>query len=108
MARYIVRRSYVIILGKIWMPMAPASLQKDLSSYDIENIRGYSRHLSGDDNGPITREGFEHWLMLNSGDFSSVDDFKASIEDGDQTIDYDWSKGEDSECAYLDTLPSEE
>ena len=107
MARYLVRVSYVIILGKIWMPMAPASLRKELSSYDVDNIRGYSRHLSGDPNGPITREGLEHWLMLNSGDFSSVDDFTASIEDGDQTRDFPWAN-DDSEIAYLDTLPEEE
>ena len=107
MARRLVRYSYVIILGKIWLPMAPASLRKDLSSYDIDNIRGYSRHLSGDETGPITREGFEHWLMLNSGDFSSVDDFTGSIEDGDTTLDFPWAKDE-SEINYYDTLPSED
>lgn len=107
MARYVVRVSYVIILGKIWMPMVPASLRKELSRYDVDNIRGYSRHLSGDENGPITREGFEYWLLLNSGDFSSVDDFTGSIEDGDQTLDFPWAN-DDSEIAYLDTLPEEE
>lgn len=107
MARYTVRVSYVDILGKLWMPMCDASLHKTLSTYDVDNIREYSRHLSGDPAGPITREGFEHWLMLNSGDFSSVIDFRASIEDGDATIDYDWAN-EDNEIRYLDTLPQED
>jgi hypothetical protein len=96
MARYIVRRSFIDIVGGIWWPYgATCSLRKDLSQYDIDNMR--------DEDGEITRESVEQWVCLNSGDFSSILDFSASIEDGDRTIDLEWAT-EDGETAYLDTL----
>ena len=103
MARYTVRHSYVNIIGGIWMPYgAQCAMRKDLTSYDIKNIRA-----CGD--GEITRDGLEDWLTANSGDFSSVDDFRASIEDGDQTIEIAWAKGEDSEITYSDCMyPAED
>lgn len=100
--RYLVRRSYVTILGQLWMPSCDASLRKDLSSYDIENIRAQAN-----DGQTIDREAVDQWLTTNSGDFSRVIDFEASIEDGEQTIDIPWSS-EENECRYLDTLPDEE
>lgn len=100
MAKYIVRRSYVIILGRLWMPQCMASMYKVLSPYDVENIRA-----EGD--GEIAREAIEQWLTANSGDFSSVVDFVASIEDGEETRYFEWTT-EENEIAYLDTLPAEE
>lgn len=94
MARYIVRHSYVNILGELWMPNCVVSLHVTLRDYDIENMRT---------DGPITREDVNQWLTSHSGDFQRVIDFQASIEDGDRTIDIPWSS-EDTELAYLDTL----
>lgn len=101
MARYTISHSYVTVLGKLWMPMCDASMCIRLSEYDIEDIR------AEDDDGRITRDGIEQWLTSHSGDFSSVTDFCASIEDGEQTLDFPWADDE-SECAYLDTLPCED
>jgi hypothetical protein len=85
------RVAYVLILGDIWMPSTTASLHKNLSDYDLINI------------GEFTRENVEQWLTSNSGDFQSVTDFYAVC--GETEIP--WSS-EDNECAYLDTLPSED
>jgi hypothetical protein len=94
--RYTVRKSFVDVLGPIWWPVgAMCSLRINLSSYDIENMRA--------EDGTIDRDSVEHWLMMNSGDFQAVTDFRASIEDGDTTIELDWSS-EDNEVAYMDTL----
>lgn len=99
MARYVVRHSYIDVLGVIWMPAATGSLRIKLSNYDIENMR--------DKDGEITRDSVEQWLTMHSGDFQSVTDFRASIEDGDKTLDFDWSS-EENEFAYLDTLGEDE
>lgn len=98
--RYMVRKSVIDILGGIWMPYgAQCSIRKVLSAYDIENMR--------DEDGQITRESVEQWVLLNSGDFSTVTDFSASIEDGDHTIDLPWSS-EENELAYCDTIAEPE
>ena len=97
--RYMVRKSVVDVLGRLWMPMSVASLRIELSAYDVENARG--------EDGRITRESVADWLSKHSGDFSEVLDFRASIEDGDETIELDWARDE-SECAYCDTLDCEE
>ena len=103
MARYLVRHSYVDIIGGIWMPYgAVCAMRKDLNSYDIENIKAH-----GD--GEITRDGLDQWLTCNSGDFSSVKDFRASIEDGNTTIDIPFEHGEESEFTYQDCMyPAED
>jgi len=102
MARYLVRTSYIDILGGIWWPYgAVCSLRKTLSQYDIDNMRNRQ--------GRITRKSVERWVCLNSGDFSSIVDFSASIEDDttNQTIDLPWTS-EETEAQYLDTLNSED
>lgn len=99
--RYMVRKSVVDIIGTIWVPMGPIFAQhKELSSYDVDNMRGQD--------GKITRDSVEQWLMTNAGDFSSVKDFRASIEDGNETIDIDWQLGEESDCEYSDAMFSSE
>lgn len=99
MTRYTVRKSYIDVLGYIWLPRVLCSLRIPCDSYAIEQMR--------DDDGNITRESIEDWLTMHSGDFQSVEDFSASIEDGDNTIDIPWSS-EENECAYLDTLGDDE
>lgn len=100
--RYIVRKSYVDVIGEIWMPRVVCAQRKDLSSYDVANIKAY------DEEGQVTRESVEQWLAVNSGDFSCVKDFSASVEDGDQTIDISWAE-EESECTFVDCMfPAED
>lgn len=80
-----VRVAYVLILGKLWMPMATATMRIDLRDYDLENI------------GEFTRENVEQWLMTHSGDFSSVTDFYAVCGN----VEIPWSS-EENEMAYYD------
>jgi|ERR1700733_15561695 len=113
MAKILVRRSYVDMIGLIWMPPVMCSMRKELDSHDIESIRGYSEVVSetpvqlwGPHIQRITREGLEHWLLLNSGDFQSVTDFSASIEDGYFTTEFPWENEESglifSDCQGYD------
>ena len=92
-----IRKSVVKIVGGIWWPMgATCAQEKELSAYDIRNIR--DRVEPG-----ITRANVEDWLTCNAGDFSSITDFSASIEDGDETIDIPW-ENEDSEITFSDCM----
>jgi hypothetical protein len=97
--RYMVRTSYVDVIGPIWMPSTTAAMRYTVDGYDIENMR--------DEDGNITRDSVEQWLACNSGDFQNVTDFSASIEDGDTTVDIPW-KDEDSELTYNDCMFPEE
>ena len=91
--KYTVRKSIVMIVGKIWMPQITAGMTKELSQYDVDNCR--------DEDGKITRESVEDWLGTNAGDFSKVADFYASIEDGDTTVIIPWAD-EESESVWCD------
>lgn len=93
--KYTVRKSIVWIVGRIWMPAIVCAQEKVLSSYDVGNIR--------DEAGNITRESLEQWLCSNAGDFQSVQDFSASIEDGEKTVDIPWAT-EEGEFAYSDCM----
>ena len=46
--KYTVKRSFVEVVGTIWMPSTQAVYTYDLRQYDIDNMR--------DDDGKITRE----------------------------------------------------
>jgi hypothetical protein len=94
--RYTVRKSFIQVIGKIWMPAVTCAMQYDLTSYDVENIKA-----TGD--GKITRDAVEDWLGCHSGDFQSVADFSASIEDGNDTLDFPWAV-EESEFTYCDCM----
>jgi hypothetical protein len=91
----LVRKSVVLVLGKLWLPMATAGTEYVLSKHDVENCR--------DQNGKVTRASVEDWLGSHAGDFSSVTDFSASIEDGDATIDIPWAD-EGNEMTYHDCV----
>jgi len=98
--RYTVRKSVVQVVGKLWMPMSTGATEYTLSGYDVENAR--------DEDGKITRDSVDHWLALHSGDFSSIEDFRASIEDGDETTEIPWAK-EESEYTFGDCMyPAED
>ena len=87
MARYMVERNYVQVVGKIWMPAVTCAMEYPLTRHDIENI------------GEFTRENVEQWLCIYARDFQSIEDFHASV--GDQDIP--WAT-EDGECAYADCM----
>lgn len=91
--------SFINVVGKIWMPAVTCSQQLKPDSHDVENMR--------DDDGNITRESVERWLMLHTGDFQSIQDFYADIEtpEGINHV-FDWAS-EIGEMNYLDTLPSD-
>lgn len=76
------------------MPMVTCGQTKTLRQYDVDNIR--DRVEPG-----ITRANVEDWLTCNAGDFSSVQDFYASIEDGPNTVEIPWAT-EDGELAFND------
>ena len=91
------RYSYVDVVGSIWMPNVTCSMRYDLRPApwnDVNDVRG--------DDGTITRDSVEQWLATHAGDFQSIQDFSASIEDGEATIDIPWAT-EDGELAYLDS-----
>jgi hypothetical protein len=94
-ARYTVRVSRVRVVGRIWMPNTTAAMDYDLSGYDLENAR--------DENGKLTRESIQGWLDKNAGDFQSVEDFEADLEDGDERILIPWVS-EESEMTYNDCM----
>lgn len=93
--KYLVKKSVVDVVGRIWMPQAVCSLRIVMSRYDVDNAR--------DDDGNITRDSLESWLHTHTGDFSEIIDFRASIEDGEQSIEIPFAS-EDGESQYLDTI----
>ena len=93
--KYIVRKSIVQVVGHIWMPNVQAAQDHVLDSYDVDNAR--------DDEGNITRDSVQRWLDTHAGDFSSVDDFWASIENDGDTVEIPW-ENEDNEFAYNDAM----
>ena len=95
----LVKRSFIQVNGTIWMPAVTASTQYELSSYDIGNMRG--------EDGTITRENVSSWLDTHSGDFQSVDDFYATIEDGDNSYEFEWSDPE-SELTFNGNMYGDE
>jgi len=103
--KYTVLKSNIRVIGKIWMPSATCAKDYDLSDYDIENIIGEAEFRETE----INRDAVEYWLMLNSGDFQSIEDFSANIELPDGvTFISDWRK-EESECTYCDCMyPAED
>jgi len=84
--------NYVQVIGTIWMPAVTAAMQYPLRDYDIDN-------MVGEDGCTITREDIDMWLTTHSGDFRSIDDFAAYIDD----TEYPWEH-EESECTYNDCM----
>jgi len=99
--KYIIKKSYVDVVGVIWMPPITAATRYDLNDYHIRNM------MEGEES--CTREVVEQWLATNSGDFQSITDFSASIEmEDNSTVNIPWNN-EESECTFLDCMfPSED
>ena len=85
--RYLKEVNFVQVIGTIWMPACTAAMEYPLSAHDVANI------------GRFTRDNVAAWLSANSGDFQSIDDFRASI--GDDEIE--WAD-EESEFTYDDLV----
>ncbi len=96
--KYVVRKSIIDVVGKIWMPSVTCGQRMTLSAHDVENCRN--------DTGKITRESVQDWLHSHAGDFSSIEDFSASIEDGVVTVEIPWAT-EEGELTYLDCTAEE-
>lgn len=89
-------KSYIQVIGPIWMPQTTGATIYNLTSYDIENIKN--------ENEEITREDIDRWLCCHSGDFQYVKDFSAYIEDED----FPW-EDEENEWIFQDLMyPSED
>jgi hypothetical protein len=97
--KYVVCKSVVWVVGKIWMPAVTCGQTITLTAHDVENCR--------DDDGKITRDSVSDWIDSNAGDFQSITDFSASIEDGDATIDIPWAT-EAGEMAFMDATSEED
>ena len=63
MATYTVHKSYIQVIGPIWMPPVVCAMQYDLGEYEIGNIQS------------LDREGVEIYLSTHSGDFQCINDF---------------------------------
>ena len=81
------------------MPAVTCAEEMNLSQYDVENCR--------DNDGNITRDSIEEWLTSHAGNFQSVQDFRASIEDGENTVEIDF-QSEESEITFADCFYPEE
>jgi len=90
--KLLIKKSVVWVVGHIWMPNTQSAYQYELTSHDISNIA---------ENGTITRDNVEQWINSHCGDFRTIEDFSASIELGEDTLDFPW-ENEDSECIYND------
>lgn len=93
--KYLVRKSIVRVVGKIWMPSIVCAREIEMSDYDLQNAT--------DEDGNITRESLEDWLDCNIGDFYLILDFSASLEVLGNTVEIGWET-EEGECAYFDAM----
>ena len=89
---YTVKENYVNVVGKGWYSQ-PIALSIKLRQYDIDNMRG---RVS--DNA-ITREDIESWLDCNAGDFQSIKDFYALVDN--EGVEIPWNS-EDNEIEFFD------
>ena len=93
MSYYTVEVNRNDVIGNIWQPgIGTCAMSYSLREYDIENI------------GELTRENVDLWLAKNTGDFQSIDDFRADI--GKYLSDW---QSEESEFIFGDCMyPSED
>ena len=99
--QYTVTENIIQVIGKIWMPPAETCAQeKTLSNSDMENL--------AEEDGIITRELIEQWLTTNTGDFQSIEDFRADFDWKGKHWESEW-ESEDSEFTFCDCMyPSDD
>jgi hypothetical protein len=81
--RYTVVKSVLQVIGELWGGSI-GSYQYTLKPEDLEQMKH---------DGVFCREAISSWVnsKLNTGDFSIVADWRAEIENGDKTLEFDWS-----------------
>ena len=91
-------KNIIQVIGKIWMPQIMAAMEYTLTDSDLRRY--------GIDKENCTREQIEeNWLYTNTGDFSSIEDFR--IDFGSNHV-IEWKKP-DSELTYNDCMfPSDD
>lgn len=92
MSYYTITVRRIDVIGRVWMPCGTCALSYNLMLKDANKIRAWG-------NGQLTREGVQRWLDANAGDFQSIEDFRADIDD----FLSDWSDPE-SEYKFLDCM----
>jgi len=90
MSRYTVIVRRIDIVGKGWYNQQMA-MSLNLSAYDVENI------------GELTRENIQLWLDSHAGDFQSILDFRADIDEFESDFET-----EEGECIFNDCMFGDE
>lgn len=94
--RYTVTTQVVQVIGNLWMPDTVAAMQYSLSPYDLANMD------------PKNRDDVERWVMLHTGDFQNIIDFRADFTIDDKSVIHEWAN-EESESTYSDCMfPSDD
>jgi len=91
MSRYTVIVRNVQVVGKLWMG-GNAAMEYTMSVEDLDGMRP-----------DVTREKVEQWLTTKTGDFQSVTDFHADLDD----VDIPWGT-EEGEMIFNDCMYPEE
>lgn len=86
--------SFILVLGKLWMPGCSAAQRIPVDARDLESMT---------DDGQITHDSVESWLYTHAGDFSSITDFYADLEPREGNVLIDWAE-EESEYAFNDAM----
>jgi hypothetical protein len=87
--RYTVVESILQVIGELW-DGSIGTYQYTLKPKDLKQMEYH---------GVFYRELITCWVnsKLNTGDFSNVLDWRAEIENGDDTLEFDWSDPESAE-----------
>ena len=93
MSRYTVIVRKVQVVGKLWMG-GNAAMEYTMSAEDLDRLKA---------EGEVTREVVDDWLSTKTGDFQSVTDFRADLDD----IDIPWGT-EEGEMIFNDCMYPEE
>ena len=90
--QYLTTKNIIQVIGKIWMPNSTCAMEYTLNKSDLEQY--------GIDLQNPTKESIERWISTNTGDFSSIEDFRADI--GANKV-IDWTNPE-SEYIFSDCM----
>ena len=86
MSRYTVIVREIQVVGRLWSGVKGA-YSRSLTQHDVEQI------------GELTRENISNWIDSHFGDFESITDFHADLDDFDSPWD-----DEDSEMFYMEVM----
>ena len=102
---YTVRKDFVRVLGHGWLafnrygfpshPYPSMAYEYSLTKRDLDEIGDF-----------LTRSNIDRWLATNSGDFSSITDWSASI--GEHEIPFEHEENESAYFDITDPFPDED